>query len=300
MQHLLDFNQQAHRQFLHPNLMPWSEVRAPRELDFVARALAGHQDEHGKAVAYLYKELSQLAEIEWHVATVMMRVVCEAAADPERNRWAGADLVHTLCCFASEEIQHANTFYRYVRELSGRDLKIERNQYAARTALYAGDENPRVKLAALCATAYIGETVITVFEQRMKALDPDLRSPFTQLLHLHGLDEARHLQADHFVIDHVVSGLDARETAQMNALIEKTEAFNRELSMECAARVKEAFGFDYAVGNHAAAMQLEITNGLRRAILCDGTVNRVETNLDAATRQLIEEFSLSEPALETA
>ena len=184
-------------------------MRTERELDFLAEHLYGHRDEHTRTVAYLYKELAQLAEIEMHVAMVMVRVIAESAQCDGDRLWVGSDLVHALSCFASEEIQHANTFYRYVRTLTGVDLKIENNFFRERLALYLGDERPLVKLAALCATAYVGESVITVFETRMKSVDPGMRSPFTYLLHLHGLDEARHIKVDHFMIDHVIPSLSA-------------------------------------------------------------------------------------------
>jgi hypothetical protein len=291
---LLEINRQAHHNFLHPNKMPWDQVRTERELDFIAESLSGHRDDRDKAVAYLYKELSQLAEIEMHVASTMVRVICEASRDPASRLWAGADFVHTLSCFAAEEIQHANTFYQYVRQLSGHDLKIENNMFAERASLYEGEESPRVKLAALCATAYVGESVITVFENRMKALDPAINSPFTLLLHLHGLDEARHIKTDHYVIDHIVTGLSPAENQQMADLIAKTEHYNVELSKYCSERVKSDFGVDYAQGNYAASLQMDLTNGLRNAILAAGTVRHVDEHLDEATRELIAEFSHSD------
>jgi rubrerythrin len=293
-QHLFDINHQAHHQFLHPNKMPWQHVRAEQELDFIASSLCGHRDDHDKAVAYLYKELAQLAEIEMHVASTLVRVICEASRDQSSQLWAGTELVHTLSCFAAEEIQHANTFYQYVRELSGRDIKTEDNMFTARAALYEGEESPRVKLAALCATAYVGESVITVFEKRMKALDPEVKSPFTLLLHLHGLDEARHIKADHYVIDHIVTGLSRPEIEQMTDLIAKTEHYNVELSKQLSARVKQDLGVDYAEGNYAASVQMDITNGLRNAILAAGTVRRADEHLDSATRELIAEFAMSD------
>jgi hypothetical protein len=293
-QPLFDINRQAHHQFLHPNKMPWEHVRDEEELDFIATSLCGHRDDHDKAVGYLYKELAQLAEIEMHVASTLVRVICEASRDKASRFWAGAELVHTLSCFASEEIQHANTFYQYVRELSGRDIKTEDNMFAARAALYEGDVSPRVKLAALCATAYVGESVITVFENRLKSLDPQVKSPFTLLLHLHGLDEARHIKADHYVIDHIVTGLSRPELQQMEDLIAQTEHYNIELSKQLSARVKDDLGVDYSEGNYAASVQMDITNGLRNAILSAGTVRRADEHLDSATRKLIAEFSMSD------
>lgn len=293
-QQLHDINLVAHRHHLHPNHMPWHAVRSDEELDFLSRHLYGAPGHELAASAYLYKELAQLAEIEYHVASVMVRVIAESQMRGEGELWEGSDLVHALSCFAAEEVQHANTFYRYVRTLTGRDLKLDNNYFQERIALYQGDDAPLVKLAALAATAYVGESVITVFETRMKAIDPALRSPFTRLLHLHGLDEARHIRTDHFVIEHVVPRLSPAERRRMGELIAATEELNTTLAKTSAAQLKGQFGVDFQAGNRAAEIQLEMTQGFRRAILTEDGFRKVDEHIDDATRRLIAEFSMSD------
>lgn len=57
-------NEYAHLNYLHPNRMPWEQAAVGGELDFLSCALVGEAGQEDKAVAYLYKELAQLAEIE--------------------------------------------------------------------------------------------------------------------------------------------------------------------------------------------------------------------------------------------
>jgi len=293
-QPLHEINLAAHRQFLHPNHMPWHAVRAEEELEFLSLHVCGRKDEQLRATAYLYKELAQLAEIEFHVASVMVRVIAESQMRGKGELWEGSELVHTLGCFAAEEVQHANTFYRYVRTVTGCDYKLENNYFQERIALYQGDHAPLVKLAALAATAYVGESVITVFETRMKAIDPGLKSPFTRLLHLHGLDEARHIQADHFIIDHVLPRLTKQERGQMEELINATEELNTTLAITSANQLKRQFGVDFQAGNRSAEVQMAITQAFRKAILAGDSLRKVDDYLDSDTRALLRDFSHSD------
>lgn len=291
---LPEINRLAHSQFLHPNKIPWERVDSEREQAFLAQHLCGRPDEVVKALAYLYKELTQLAEIETHVSACLLRIIAEGVAAKVDAVWRGPDLVHALSCFAAEEIQHANTFYRYVRAATKFDHARLDNLFRERIAVYEGSESPLVKLAALVTTAYVGESVITVFETRMKALDPQLTSSFTQLLHLHGLDEARHVQSDHFVIDEIIPRFSKPEQRQMNDLIAATERLNGQLAANCTALVKEHFGVDYMEGNESAQMQLAITMAFRNAILDSGSVRRVDAQIDDGTRAMLRAFSASE------
>lgn len=291
---LHNINASAHQHFLHPNHMPWHAVRDEAELEFLSETVCGRKDEQLRATAYLYKELAQLAEIEFHVASVMVRVIAESQMRGKNELWDGSDLVHALGCFAAEEVQHANTFYRYVRTLSGCDYKLENNYFQERIALYQGEHSPLVKLAALCATAYVGESLITVFETRMRNLDPAMKSPFTRLLHLHGLDEARHIRTDHFVIDQVLPRLSAVERRQMEELINATEELNTTLAMTSAAQLKRQFGVDFQAQNRCAEVQLALTMAFRRAILAGDSFRKVDEFLDSDTRALLKDFSESE------
>lgn len=283
-------NQYAHLNYLHPNRMPWEQAASDRELDFLSRALVGEAGQEDKAVAYLYKELAQLAEIEMHVATVMTRILCELQAELTPFK-AGDGLYHAVSCFASEEINHANSFYQYVRHLSGRDIKLENNLFADRVALYNDNDAPMIKLAALCSTAYVGESIITVFERRLKVLDPMQRSFLTQLLHFHGLDEARHIQCDHAIFEQIIPTFSAAENRRMHQLVQETEALNTQLAIASAETVKAAFDLDYTEGNIAARTQLDMTLRFREIVQSGDSIRNVDDYMDQETAAIVQQFS---------
>ncbi|EFE95267.1 diiron oxygenase [Serratia odorifera] len=290
MTHFKQINQYAHLNYLHPNRMPWEQAATDRELDFLSRALVGEAGQEQKAVAYLYKELAQLAEIEMHVATVMTRILCELQAD-NTALMAGDGLYHALSCFAAEEINHANSFYQYVRLLSGRDIKLENNLFKQRVDLYDDGDAPLIKLAALCSTAYVGESIITVFERRLKVLDPMQRGFLTQLLHFHGLDEARHIQCDHAIFDRLIPTFNAAERQRMHQLIQDTEALNTQLALASAETVKAAFDIDYTEGNQAAKTQLDMTLRFREIVQSGDMIRKVDEHLDDETAAIVQQFS---------
>ncbi|VEA66781.1 Uncharacterised protein [Serratia plymuthica] len=283
-------NQYAHLNYLHPNRMPWEQAATDSELDFLSRALVGEAGQEKKAIAYLYKELAQLAEIEMHVASVMSRILCELQAD-KTSLIAGEGMYHALSCFAAEEINHANSFYQYVRQLSGRDIKLENNLFKQRVDLYSDDDAPLIKLAALCSTAYVGESIITVFERRLKVLDPMQRSFLTQLLHFHGLDESRHIQCDHAVFDQVIPTFTGTERKRMHQLIQETESLNTQLAMASAETVKAAFDLDYTEGNMAAKTQLDMTLRFREIVQSGDLIRKVDEQMDDETAAIVRQFS---------
>lgn len=283
-------NHDAHLNYLHPNRMPWDQAATSRELDFLSRALVGEAGQENKAVAYLYKELAQLAEIEMHVATVMTRILCELQAENTPFK-AGDGLYHAVSCFASEEINHANSFYQYVRHLSGRDIKLENNLFQQRVDLYSDNDAPLVKLAALCSTAYVGESIITVFERRLKVLDPMQRSFLTRLLHFHGLDEARHIQCDHAIFEQIIPTFNAAETRRMHQLVQETESLNTQLAIASAETVKSAFDLDYTEGNLAAKTQLDMTLRFREIVQSGGAIRHVDDYMDEETAAIVQQFS---------
>lgn len=290
---MIDFkaiNQHAHLNNLHPNCMPWEQAATDRELDFLSRALVGERGQEDKAVAYLYKELAQLAEIEMHVATVMTRTLCELQAD--RNPLtAGDGLYHALSCFASEEINHANSFYQYVRHLSGRDIKLENNLFKQRVDLYSDNDDPLIKLAALCSTAYVGESIITVFERRLKVLDPMQHSFLTKLLHFHGLDEARHIQCDHAIFENIIPTFSSAQRKRMHELVQETESLNTQLAIASSETVKSAFNLDYTEGNLAAKTQLDMTLRFREIVQSGDMIRNVDEYMDEETASIVQQFS---------
>lgn len=290
MKNLKIINELAHINYLHPNRMEWAGARTDDELRFLSNALVGEAGQEDKAVAYLYKELGQLAEIEMHVANTMTRILCEAQSNDD-TLTAGDSLYGALSCFAAEEINHASSFYQYIRHLSGRDIKLKDNLFAERRALYEGDESPKIKLAALCATAYVGESVITVFERRLKVLDPMQRSLLTRLLHFHGLDEARHIQFDHFVFDRIIPALSSEERRRMHQLIHDTEAMNTQLAITSGEQIKAEFDLDYTQNNQAAHTQLEMTLRFREIVQSQDLIRKVDDYMDPDTAGIVSEFS---------
>ncbi|WP_437486595.1 diiron oxygenase [Sorangium sp. So ce1014] len=290
---LHDINRQAHLRTMHPNGLGWPERMPPEELDFISRVAFGAPGRRSGAVAYLVKELAQLAEIERHVSAVMTYVMAEIQADAT-PLGDGFELNHALSCFAAEELQHAGMFYRYVRLLSGRDFKCPDNLFAQRVALYQGGDSPYVKLSALCCSAYVGESVITVFEHRLRALDPGKRFFFTQLLHAHGLDEARHVQFDHFLFDYVVPALSRQERRRMHQILEGTEMLNTELARRFEEHAKATFDIDYTEQNVAHETQLKLARAFRGLVLDEEIVRKVDDGMSDADRRVIREFGHTE------
>ncbi|XXX78177.1 diiron oxygenase [Sorangium sp. So ce134] len=290
---LYDINRDAHLRTMHPGGLDWPERVRPEELDFISRVAFGAPGRRSGAVAYLAKELAQLAEIERHVSAVMTYVMAEVQADA-RPLGEGFELNHALSCFAAEELQHAGMFYRYVRLLSGRDFTCPDNLFGQRVALYQGGDSPYVKLSALCCSAYVGESLITVFEHRLRALDPERAFFFTQVLHAHGLDEARHVKFDHFLFDHVVPALSRQERRRMRQILEGTEALNGELARRFEEHAKATFDVDYTEQNVAHETQLKLARSFRGLMLDEELVRKVDDGMSEADRRVIREFGHTE------
>ncbi|MCX4827776.1 hypothetical protein OG746_03355 [Streptomyces sp. NBC_01016] len=281
----------AHINTFHPNAFDWAEAGTPAEREFASVVAYGEPGHEAEAVAYLTKELAQLAEIERHVSTVMAMVMGELhdLRDPIN---LGHELHHALSCFAAEEIQHANTFYRYVRALSGAEPRVEAALFDERLDVFRTDDHPYVKLVALCCSAYVGESVITVFEHRTDGLDPDRARFLTRLLHTHGLDEARHVKIDHVAMKLIYPALTAGQQQRVRELLGRIEELNRTLAATFEERTRELLGVDFVTGNPAAAVQLEMTKAFGgKVFAADGTLYSVDEILDDELTALIAEFS---------
>lgn len=289
---LHSINEKAHINTVHPNGLRWPKDLTDDELNFISLVAFGSPNHHQKAIVYLTKELAQLAEIERHVSAVLAIVMSELQVDKQPLS-DGFELHHALSCFAAEELHHANMFYRYVRLISGRDFKYPDNLFSERVGLYHGFDSPYVKLAALCCSAYIGESVITVFERRTKALDPEMHFFLTQLLHAHGLDEARHIKTDHFVFDYVIPSLNEQEKCRMRQILEDTEALNTELAKRFGAFAKETFGVDYTEQNLGHQTQLKLTKTFRSLVFGGEIICKVDDAMTEADRQMVLEFANS-------
>ncbi|MFE7194524.1 hypothetical protein [Kitasatospora sp. NPDC057541] len=282
-------NELAHINTFHPNALPWEKARGEAELAFLSRVCFAEEGHEQAAVAYAVKELAQLAEIERHVSAVMSIVLSEVQGkeDPFTE---GRGLHDALSCFASEELNHANAFYRYVRELGGTDFTLPDNLFAERLALFLGDESPYVKLAALCCTAYIGESLITVIERRTRSHDPQMQYFLSKLLHLHNLDEERHIRTDHWVIDQLIPSFDAEEHAAMRRIITATEELNFRLAGLFEQQAKTVFGLDYTEGNLIHEMQTQLGIAFSKHAL-SGPITKLDDAIDEETRALLERFS---------
>lgn len=281
----------AHVNTFHPNAFDWAEAGTPAEREFVSVVAYGETGHEAEAVAYLTKELAQLAEIERHVSAVMAMVMGELhdLRDPIN---LGHELHHALSCFAAEEIQHANTFYRYVRALSGAEPRVDKALFDERLDVFRTDDHPYVKLVALCCSAYVGESVITVFEHRTDGLDPDRARFFTRLLHTHGLDEARHVKIDHVAMKLIYPALSAEQQQRVRELLAQIEELNRTLAATFEERTRQLLDVDFVAGNPAAAVQLEMTKAFGgKVFAADGTLHSVDEILDDELTRLITEFS---------
>ncbi|MFC5722749.1 hypothetical protein ACFP1Z_21505 [Streptomyces gamaensis] len=281
----------AHINTFHPGAFDWSEAGTADELNYVSTVAYGEAGHEKQAVAYLTKELAQLAEIERHVSAVMTMVMGELhdLRDPIN---VGHELHNALSCFASEEIQHANTFYRYVRALSGVEPRVDKALFDERFDVFRTDDHPYVKLVALCCSAYVGESVITVFEHRADALDPQRDRFFTRLLHTHGLDEARHVKIDHVAMKLVYPALTAHQQQRVRELLSQIEELNRRLAEAFQAATEQILAVDFTTGNPAAAVQLEMTKAFGSKVFApDGTLHTVDEILDDELSAVITAFS---------
>ncbi|MFJ9105823.1 hypothetical protein ACIRJM_46155 [Streptomyces sp. NPDC102405] len=281
----------AHINTFHPGAFDWTEAGTEAEREFVSVVAYGERGHEAEAVAYLTKELAQLAEIERHVSTVMAMVMGELH-DLRDAINLGHELHNALSCFAAEEIQHANTFYRYVRALSGAEPRVDKALFDERLEVFRTDDHPYVKLVALCCSAYVGESVITVFEHRTDALDPDRARFFTRLLHTHGLDEARHVKIDHVAMKLIYPALTAEQQQRVRELLDQIEELNRKLAATFEERSRQLLGVDFVTGNPAAALQLQMTKAFGGKVFADdGTLYTVDEILDEELTRLITEFS---------
>lgn len=282
----------AHVNTFHPNAFDWGRAATEDNLRFLSEIAWGAPGHEAEATAYIVKELAQLAEIERHVSATMALILSELPLHDDLGPLsAGHELHHALSCFAAEELQHSNTFYRYVREISGLEPRLSDGLFAERFAVFQEDDHPWVKLIALSCSAYVGESVITVFEHRADHLDPGREKFFTQLLHLHGLDEARHIQVDHFVMRDLYRSLTPAQQARSRVLLDRIETLNRRLAADFAAVVLDLTKVDVNTVP-AARTQLEITQAFGARIFDEnGTPRTADEVLDAPLRRLISQFS---------
>ncbi|GAA2624343.1 hypothetical protein [Streptomyces vastus] len=287
---LRDIYAGAHEQTLHPNALGWPGRPDERELEFISRVVFDRPGMAREGCAYLVKELAQLAEIERHLSAVFGIITSQLGADTSPIS-AGYDLHHALSCFAAEEYLHADFFYRYVRELAGEDVKLADSRFSERLALYQADDSPYVKLAAMCMAAYIGESVITVFEKRTAHLDPGREHFLTKLLWAHGMDEARHVQVDHVVLEHIMPSFSEAERRRAFEIFAGTEDHNFELAGRFKQLILDVFSVDHTVDNPAWDMQLRLTSAFRQAMTDTWPPSPVEERLDDETRKLLRDFA---------
>jgi hypothetical protein len=281
----------AHINTFHPGAFDWTEAGTQTEREFASIVAYGETGHEAQAVAYLTKELAQLAEIERHTSTVLAMVMGELH-DLRDAINLGHELHHALSCFAAEEIQHANTFYRYVRALSGAEPRVDKALFDERLDVFRTDDHPYVKLVALCCSAYVGESVVTVFEHRADALDPDRARFFTRLLHTHGLDEARHVKIDHVAMKLIYPTLTAQQQQRVRELLNHIEELNRKLAATFEKHTRQLLDVDFVTGNPAAAVQLEMTKAFGSKVFAeDGTLYSVDEILDDELTRLITDFS---------
>jgi hypothetical protein len=280
----------AHVNTFHPNCVQWNGINSEEELAFLSRFCFEQPGQELAAVGYVTKEFAQLAELERHVAATMALILAEFQGSGS-SLSAGFDLHHALSCFAAEETQHANTFYRWVRELSGFDVKLADNLFAERLALYQRPVAPEIKLAALCCSVYVGESVTVVFEHRSQLLDPKMMHLISQLLYLHDLDEARHIQVDHFVINELIPTFDGRQLAEMRSLLAAHVSLNQELGARFEELVSAALSTTWRSGNLAWEIEVALFDCFERGVYAESGIKTVDDVLTDDDRRLLRRFS---------
>ena len=290
LQALIEINRHAYRQTSHPSSLAWPDALAADEIAFCSRFVFDDEHHRPEALMYIAKELAQLSEIEKHVSTVMALMLADLGG-ASGELFAGYALHNALSCFAAEELQHADMFYRYVRLLLGRDFKLADNRMAARLALYQGDDSLAVKLGALVAGAYIDESVMTVFEHRIDRIDPEHRWFVSQVVKLHGADEARHIEFDHFVFDHVIPSYSPSETQRFGQLLQGQLELNRALGVDFEHFAIATLGRDYLAGNVAHATQQRLLDVFARLVFAGGRARRIDDVLDAGVRGVLTDFA---------
>jgi hypothetical protein len=282
----------AHVNTFHPNAFDWSRANTPTELAFLSTVAWDEPGHEPEAIAYITKELAQLSEIERHISAVLALILSEVPRWPDLDPFAeGYQLHHALSCVAAEEMQHANTFYRYVREISGLEPRLAEGLFEQRMRVFQGEDHPWVKLIALCCSAYVGESVITVFERRTDNLDPERRHFLTRLLHTHGLDEARHIKVDHFVMRELFPSLTPDRQIRVRALVEEIDALNRTLAEGFTVLTRRLTGVD-VTQVPSYRLQMALTVGFAdRLFDADGRPRSVDDLLDDPLREQLTKFS---------
>jgi hypothetical protein len=288
LSNLAKINDRADLTTCHPDSLPWPTEISASERAFYARVCGYGSGGEREASAYVAKELAQLADIERHVS-ICLGVLSGAFESSRLLR--GSALVGACMHFAAEEYQHSNMFYRYVELLAGTTIDASHKTLSGRLALYLGPESVESKLVALLGTAYPGESVITVFEHRLRKFDPKRRMFLTKMLHAHGLDEARHIEFDHFVFDGVLPQLTDAELADAQRIYGKTMEYNHVLGQTYGDLARRRFDVDFARGNAAAEIQLALTMAFARKTLSGRTFPRADDALTPAERDMFRTFT---------
>lgn len=283
-------NSNAHMNTFHPNSLSWPETVNADEQDYISRFCFGHAGEQHKAIAYIAKELAQLAEIEKHVTAVLTIALSELQGfeHPLNQDYA---LHNALSCFGAEELNHANTFFRYVRHLTNIDFRLTNNLFDERVAVYQKDDSPFVKLVAMHASAYVGESVITAFEYRARDMDPDENYFFTEVLVKHALDEHRHVEFDHFVFDEILPTLSPEEKDRAREMAMETERLNGLLASAFEQHAITTLGTDYRIGNRAWDVQMKLTARFRDIVFSGTEIGKVDNALTEEDKALLQAFS---------
>ena len=245
-------NLRADLRTFHPDALPWPSRLGGLERIHYTRICGLPSERVEEAKAYLGKELAMLADVERHIS-ICLGLICGQAASSRLLE--GEPMMNAMMLFAAEEYQHSNMFYRYVDLLLGMPLDLSAETLATRLGLFQGPEAPEVKLVALLASAYPGETVITIFEHRMRRLDPGQEHFLTRMIGAHGLDEARHIQFDHYVFGKLLPLLTDEELLAAQRLCRAMAVCNQVLSTSYEAATRNLLGVDYLEGNEAARTQ---------------------------------------------
>jgi hypothetical protein len=294
MKALVDAVRGAGETRFHSDSFAWDSASTVSELAFLSVVACGNTSNPETSSLYVAKELGQLSEIEKHVSAVLLIILAELHLWDDDGILHSHELHNALSCFAAEETQHANAFYRYARTLHPQVSWPKHLNFAKRIALFQSNDHPWVKLSALLCSAYVGESVITVFENKLRLLDPSTAHFITQLITSHGCDEQRHILVDHFVFDFIVPQLSVTDRQRVMELVSAITELNLQMADQYLAATS-AHATAHGLGDistvPAYLTQTALTMSIGAALFKTGRPRPIDNQIDSHLAELLTEFS---------
>jgi hypothetical protein len=137
----------------------------------------------------------------------------------------------------------------------------------------------------------VGETIITVFERRILRRDPGKRHFLSRLIWAHGLDEARHVQFDHYVFRTVIPELTDQEWTRFGQILGAQNLINKQMGDALDRQMLDHFGVDFVAGNPSRQFQDRLQVALVTSVFRDRHIKSADDVLDPDSRAAVAEFS---------